>query len=247
MGCLDVWAPQEMPACPSLVPVAPLVSRAPEVFQDFRVPLGSTANRAGQDQRGRWDLKDKREKRVSVASTHTGVNRARLASKAHQGHQALPDQVDLWGTQDCQGPWGHRAYLGLLDRRETQASRATTAGRENGACQGCQANTEQRVNLGSQEPRVKRGLRGPQGHSASWGRRGKKAMLETPLEEAEGSPVPQGFLDPQGQRGKLEQMARQAPQDGKETRAPRAKLGKERWWTTMATSTRLSRRSGHWP
>lgn len=163
------------------------------------------------------------------------MNRARLASKAHQGHQALPDQVDLWGTQDCQGPWGHRAYLGLLDRRETQASRATTAGRENGACQGCQANTEQR---------------------------GKKAMLETPLEEAEGSPVPQGFLDPQGQRGKLEQMARQAPQDGKETRgsleqlenrdllaprAPRAKLGKERWWTTMATSTRLSRRSGHWP
>lgn len=30
--------------------------------------------------------------------------------------------------------------------------------------------------------------------------RGKKAMLETPLEEAEGNPVPQGFLDPQGQR-----------------------------------------------
>lgn len=190
------------------------------------------------------------------------MNRARLASKAHQGHQALPDRVDLWGTQDCQGPWGHRAYLGLLDRRETQASRATTAGRENGACQGCQANTEQRVNLGSQEPRVKRGLWGPQGHSASWGRRGKKVMLETPLEEAEGNPVPQGFLDPQGQRGKLEQMARQAPQDGKETRgsleqlenrdllaprAPRAKLGKERWWTTTATSTRLSRRSGHWP
>lgn len=35
------------------------------------------------------------------------VNRAKLASKAHQGHQAPLDQVDLWDTQDCQGPWGH--------------------------------------------------------------------------------------------------------------------------------------------
>lgn len=79
-----------------------------------------------------------------MESTHTGVNRARLASKAHQGHRAPLDRVDLWGIQDYQGPWDHVAFLGLLDQRETRASRATTAERENGACQGCRANTEQR-------------------------------------------------------------------------------------------------------
>lgn len=39
------------------------------------------------------------------------VSRVRLASKApqdHRGHQALLDQVDLWGTQDCQDSWGHQ-------------------------------------------------------------------------------------------------------------------------------------------
>lgn len=77
------------------------------------------------------------------------MSRARPASKAHQGHQGPLDRVDLWGTRDCQGPWGHQAYLGLLDRRETRGSRATTAGRENGACQGCQANREPRVLLES--------------------------------------------------------------------------------------------------
>lgn len=79
-----------------------------------------------------------------MESTHTGVNRAKPASKVHQGPQAPLDQVDLWGTQDCQDPWGHPAYLGLLDQRETQGSRATTAGRENGACQGCPASMEPR-------------------------------------------------------------------------------------------------------
>lgn len=81
MGCLDVWEeranqarrePQEMPGCPSSVPAAPRVSRALEVFLDFRVPLGLTANRAAPDQKGRRDLQDKKEKRVSVESTHTG-------------------------------------------------------------------------------------------------------------------------------------------------------------------------------
>lgn len=172
------------------------------------------------------------------------MNRARLASKARQGHQALLDQVDLWGTQDCQGPWGRLAYLGLLDQRETRGSRATTAGRESGACRGCQANKEPRVSQGPQEPRE------------------KKVMLATPLEEAEGSPVPQGSRGPRGQRGMLELMARLAPQDDKETRgsleqlenrdllaprAPRVNQGKESWWTTTGTSVRLSRRSGHWP
>lgn len=77
------------------------------------------------------------------------MNRAKLASKAHQGHQAPLDQVDLWDTQDCQGPWGHLAYLGLLDQRETLGFRATMDERENGACQGRRANTEQRGLLGS--------------------------------------------------------------------------------------------------
>lgn len=190
------------------------------------------------------------------------MNRARLASKARQGHQALLDQVDLWGTQDCQGPWGRLAYLGLLDQRETRGSRATTAGRESGACRGCQANKEPRVSQGPQEPRVRRGLWVPPGYLASWGRREKKVMLATPLEEAEGSPVPQGSQGPRGQRGTLELMARLAPQDDKETRgsleqlenrdllaprAPRVNQGKESWWTTTGTSVRLSRRSGHWP
>lgn len=84
-----------------------------------------------------------------MENTRTGVNRARLVSKAHQGHQAPLDQVDLWGIQDCQGPWGHLAFLGLLDQRETQGSRATMAGRENEACQGCRANTELRGLLAS--------------------------------------------------------------------------------------------------
>ncbi|KAB1271225.1 Collagen alpha-1 chain [Camelus dromedarius] len=62
------------------------------------------------------------------------------------------------------------------------------------------------------------GLRGASG--VGW--REKKVMLATPLEEAEGSPVPQGSLGPQGQRqdlmrGMLELMATPAPQDGKET------------------------------
>lgn len=43
---------------------------------------------------------------LTLVSTNLRVNRAKLASKARQGHQALPDRVDLWGTQDCQGPWG---------------------------------------------------------------------------------------------------------------------------------------------
>lgn len=40
LGCLDVWGPQEMLGCPSSGPEAPLASRAPEGFLDFRVPLG---------------------------------------------------------------------------------------------------------------------------------------------------------------------------------------------------------------
>lgn len=107
------------------------------------------ANRATPDQKGKWDLKDKKEKRVSVESTHTGVNRARPASRAHQGHQVPLDRVDLWGPQDFQGPWGHPAFLGLLDQRETRGSRATMAGRENEACQGCRANRERRELLES--------------------------------------------------------------------------------------------------
>lgn len=118
------------------------------------------------------------------------------------------------------------------------------------------------MSQGLQEPRGKRGLQAPLGYSASWGRRERKAMLATPLEEAEGSPVHQGSQGPQGQREKLVLMARPAHQDSRETResleqlenrdqlaprAPRENQGKERWWITMQTSTRLSRRSGHWP
>lgn len=81
LGCLDVWGPQEMPGCPSSGPEAPLASRAPEGFPDFRVPLGWTANRATPDPKERWawrvpedsrDPKEKKEKRVSVESTRTG-------------------------------------------------------------------------------------------------------------------------------------------------------------------------------
>lgn len=44
---------------------------------------------------------------LTLVSMILRVNRARLVSKAHQGHQAPLDRVDLWGIQDCQGPWGH--------------------------------------------------------------------------------------------------------------------------------------------
>lgn len=146
-----------MRGCPSSGLEAPLASRALEAFLDFRVPLVLTASRATPDLKGRrawWvpednrDLRDKREKRVSVASTHTGENKARLASKALQGHQVPQDQVAPWDTQDFQGLSGHLVYLGLPDQRETQGSRATMAARESGACPGCQASTEPRGLLG---------------------------------------------------------------------------------------------------
>lgn len=72
-GCLDVWVPLEMRGCPSSGLEAPLV------------PLVLTAGRATPDLKGRWawwvlednrDLRDKREKRVSVESTHTGSTQA---------------------------------------------------------------------------------------------------------------------------------------------------------------------------
>lgn len=50
---------------------------------------------------------------------------------------------------------------------------------------------------------MKRGLQAPLGYSASWDRRERKETLATPLEEAEGSPAPQGSLGLQGQREKL--------------------------------------------
>lgn len=89
-GCLDVWVskvnqarrvPLEMRGCPSLGLEVPLVSQALEASLDFRVPLVLTASRATPDLKGRrawWvpednrALRDKREKRVSVTSTHTG-------------------------------------------------------------------------------------------------------------------------------------------------------------------------------
>lgn len=67
-----------------------------------------------------------------MENTHTGVNRAKLAFRAHQGHQ------------DHQGSPDHLVCLDLPDQRETQASRGTMEGREKGACQGCPANMEPR-------------------------------------------------------------------------------------------------------
>lgn len=149
--------PLETPGCPSSGLEAPLASQALEASLDFRVLLVLMASRATPDlkERRAWwvpednrDLQDKREKRVSVASTHTGGNKARLASKALQGPQGPRDQAALWDTQDCQGLSGHLVYLGLLDQRETPGSRATMAARESGACQGCQASMEPRGLLG---------------------------------------------------------------------------------------------------
>lgn len=171
--------PLETPGCPSSGLEAPLASQALEASLDFRVLLVLMASRATPDlkERRAWwvpednrDLQDKREKRVSVASTHTGCclssiqcgwlhpqslkggpsrgNKARLASKALQGPQGPRDQAALWDTQDCQGLSGHLVYLGLLDQRETPGSRATMAARESGACQGCQASMEPRGLLG---------------------------------------------------------------------------------------------------
>lgn len=84
-GCLDVWVPLEMRGCPSSGLEAPLASLVPEASLDSRVPLVLTAGRATPDLKGRWawwvlednrDLRDKREKRVSVESTHTGSTQA---------------------------------------------------------------------------------------------------------------------------------------------------------------------------
>lgn len=72
-------------------------------------------------------------------------------------------------------------------------------------------------------------------------------MLATPLEEAGGILAPQGSLALRGQREKQVSLAKPAPQDSKEKRAPRVSRGKESWWITMATSARPSRRSAHWP
>lgn len=120
-GCLDAWVskvnqarrvPLEMRGCPSSGLEAPLASLVPGASLDSRVPLVLTADRATPDLKGRrawWvlednrDLRDKREKRVNVKSTHTGGNKARLASKALQDHRAPQDQAALWDTQDCQG------------------------------------------------------------------------------------------------------------------------------------------------
>ncbi|KAK7806757.1 hypothetical protein U0070_026100 [Myodes glareolus] len=92
----------------------------------------------------------------------------------------------------------YRVYLGLLEQRETQGSRATMAARENGACQECPA---------SMEPRE------------------KKVMQAMPLEEAGGSLAPQGSLGPLGQREKLVLMARLDPQGSKERRGNQEQLG----------------------
>lgn len=45
-------------------------------------------------------------------------------------------------------------------------------------------------------------------------------------------------------RGSLEQLE---DRDQLAPRAPRENQGKVRWWITMETSVRLSRRSGRWP
>lgn len=65
-----------------------------------------------------------------------------------------------------------------------------------------------------------------------------------PLEEAEGSPAPQGSQGPQGQRGSPEQLA---CWDLPAPRAPRGSQAEARWWATMATSARRSRKSAPWP
>lgn len=75
-GCLDVWVPLEMRGCPSSGPEAPLASLVPEVSLDSRVPLVLTAGRAWWVLEDNRDLRDKREKRVSVESTHTGSTQA---------------------------------------------------------------------------------------------------------------------------------------------------------------------------
>lgn len=90
---------------------------------------------------------------------------------------------------------------------------------------------------------------------ASQGRRERKAILATPLEQAEGSQAPQGSPGLQGQREKLVSMARPAPRESKgirgtlerlehrdqlAPRAPRERPGKERR-TAMPASTRRSR------
>lgn len=91
---------------------------------------------------------------------------------------------------------------------------------------------------------------------ASRGRRERKAILATPLEEAEGSPAPQDSPGPPGQREKLVSMARLAPPESRGTRgtlerlenrdqlaprAPRESQGKERRWSATPASTRRSR------
>ncbi|EPY83749.1 hypothetical protein CB1_000533031 [Camelus ferus] len=241
--------------------LASRASRALEVFLDFRVPLGLTANR---------DLKDKKEKRVSVESTHIGVNRARLAFKAHQGHQALLDRVDLWGTQDCQGLWGHlptpettpepafpHLSFRLPQGRTTSLRwlpRLQCPGdgerRQRAPPQSGRAKGKIQVLLGKGDPGIqgyhgrKRQARfslAPEGLASNPASSGlgtkveepssqvvgqaglgvsglvpqqlppsvhmgeKKVMLATPLEEAEGSPVPQGSLGPQGQSSVVQQ------------------------------------------
>lgn len=109
---------------------------------------------------------------------------------------------------------------------------------------------------------MRKGLWAPLGSLASWDRRERRATLATPLEGAGGSQAPQGCLGPLDLREKRVWMARPAPEDSKETRgsqeklenkdplaprAPRENPGKEKWWITMETSMKPSRRSGHWP
>lgn len=93
MGCLDVWGPQETPGCPSSAPEAPLASRALEVSLDFRAPLDWMAGRAWQVPEDYRGLRDRKEKRASVASTRIGENKARRASKDPQAHRGPLDQV----------------------------------------------------------------------------------------------------------------------------------------------------------
>ncbi|RMB93210.1 hypothetical protein DUI87_30332 [Hirundo rustica rustica] len=97
------------------------------------------------------DSQDKKERRVNVQSTRTGVNKDKQGSKVPQGPLVPQGLLDPKESQDVLGQLDplaerenleslaemERAYLGLLDQRETLGFRDTLAERVRWASQAC--------------------------------------------------------------------------------------------------------------
>ncbi|KAJ7397404.1 Collagen alpha-1(XIII) chain [Pitangus sulphuratus] len=208
-------------------------------FPGFPGPIGLDGKPGHPGQKGETvkiymfvyrDPQDKKEKRVSVQSTRTGVNKDKQGSKVPRGpldHQGPLDRLDLKEPQDVLGQLDplaerenlgslaemERAYLGLLDQRERLGFRDTLAERVRWASLACPvpvASLEPlapRVSLGLQEKRVRRDELVTLGFLDSLGQREIRELLRMPWWELKENLALQVCLDPLDQREKLVTLA----------------------------------------